>query len=248
MSAAARAVLLIVVLVALTAGLVGVVHLIGARNGPGGLVPVTSAPYAVGVVPTRAAETPGSLAGQTLDPDWLRRTAARTGIPETAVAAYAGASLRAPRHCGLGWTTLAAIGWVESQHGTFGGRILDLDGTSSIPIIGPALDGANGFRAIPTSPAGTALHGDPTWDHAVGPMQFITSTWERWAADGDRDGRRDPFDLADASLAATRYLCADGRDLTSGAGWSGAIFSYNRSQSYLQSIYAAATTYADRAG
>jgi hypothetical protein len=44
------------------------------------------------------------------------------------------------------------------------------------------------------------------------------------------------------------YLCADGHDLTSGAGWADAIFSYNHAQSYVDSVYAAAKAYADRTG
>ncbi|MCY7396135.1 MAG: lytic murein transglycosylase, partial [Nocardioides sp.] len=166
----------------------------------------------------------------------------------TALAAYARATLRAPQACGLGWTTLAALRWVESQHGTLGGRILGLDGVSSQPVLGPALDGAAGFRAIPASRRGTALHGDARWDHALGPMQFITSTWQQWGADGDGDGSRDPQDVDDAAWAAARYLCADGHDLGGGAGWSAAIYSYNRSQAYLDSIYATASEYAARVG
>jgi membrane-bound lytic murein transglycosylase B len=238
-------------LLALTAALMGVVHLVGTPDEQG-LVPLTGAPYAPGVAVAQGSQTaPGVPAARgadrpAVDEAWVRRTAARSGIPETAVRAYATASLRAPRRCGLGWTTLAAIGWIESHHGTLGNRVLRLDGTSSTPVLGPALDGEGGFRAIPATAAGTALHGDPRWDHAVGPMQFITDTWQRWGADGDRDGRVDPQDLDDAALAAARYLCADGRDLTSGAGWSGGIFSYNRSQSYLQGVYDTASTYADR--
>lgn len=234
----------------------GLVLAISRLTGPGpdlGAVPLGGAPYAaapaapVAAAP-RAVPAPGAGAAlPVVDATWLARTARRAGIPPTALAAYARATLRSPDGCGLGWTTLAAIGWIESQHGTLGDRVLGLDGTSSTPIIGPALDGAGGFGAIAATRAGTALHGDRTWDHAVGPMQFITSTWQAWGADGDGDGIADPQDLDDAAWSAARYLCADGRDLTSGTGWSGGIFSYNRSQAYLDSIYAAASAYAERA-
>ena len=44
---------------------------------------------------------------------------------------------------------------------------------------------------------------------AVGPLQFIPGTWRAWASDGNQDGRTDPQNLYDASLAAARKLCAD---------------------------------------
>ena len=34
----------------------------------------------------------------------------------------------------------------------------------------------------------------------MGPLQFLPSTWDRWAADGDGDGVADPQDLDDAAL------------------------------------------------
>jgi membrane-bound lytic murein transglycosylase B len=180
-----------------------------------------------------------------VDPEWVRVNAAKSGIPAPALRAYANAQLRKPRDCDLGWTTLAGIGWVESQHGTIGGRTLADDGHSSTPVIGPALDGHD-FAAIRATPQSTAWHGDPTWDHAVGPLQFIPSTWETWGTDGDHDGVADPNDIDDAAATAVRYLCADGHDLTSGAGWADAVFSYNHDQSYIDSVYTAATAYAER--
>lgn len=179
-----------------------------------------------------------------VDPTWVSSIAARTGIPEPAVRAYANAQLGEPEGCDVGWTTLAGIGWVESHHGTIGGRTLEEDGHSSKPIIGPALDGKD-FAAIRATSETTAWHGDPVWDHAVGPMQFIPSTWETWGSDGDGDGVADPNDIDDAAQTAVSYLCADGHDLTTGSGWADAVFSYNHDQSYLDSVYAAATKYAE---
>ena len=77
-------------------------------------------------------------------------------------------------------------------------------------------------------------------------MQFLSSTWARWGADGDGDGTSDPGDLDDAALAAGRYLCADGHDLATDAGWSAAVLSYNHDQAYLARVADAATTYATR--
>ena len=196
---------------------------------------------------TRLEPQPGDepSAPTRVDPAWVRVNAAKAGIPAPALRAYANAQLRKPRGCDLGWTTLAGIGWVESEHGTIGGRTLTDDGHSSTLVLGPALDGTD-FAAIRATPESTAWHGDPTWDHAVGPMQFIPSTWETWGADGDGDGAADPNDIDDAAATAVRYLCADGHDLTSGAGWADAVFSYNHDQSYIDSVYSAATAYAER--
>ncbi len=181
-----------------------------------------------------------------IDQAWVSRTARRAGLPEAAVEAYARAMLMSPDSCEVGWTTLAGIGWVESQHGTIGGRTLGVDGRSSSPILGPALDGSGKFAAIPATPQTTAWHGDADWDHAVGPMQFIPSTWDTWGADGDGDGASDPNDIDDAAYAAVGYLCADGRDLATSTGWSGGVFSYNHSEDYVAAVHAAAQTYADR--
>lgn len=197
---------------------------------------------------TSRAVRPGQPVGpRRVDPQWVRDTAARAGIPEPAVRAYANAQLGEPRDCDVGWTTLAGIGWVESHHGTIGGRTLGADGRSSSRILGPALDGRR-FAAVPATRTTTPWHGDPRWDHAVGPLQFIPSTWETWGADGDGDGVADPNDLDDAAYTAVRYLCADGHDLSTGSGWADAVFSYNHAQSYVDAVHTAATAYADRTG
>lgn len=197
---------------------------------------------------TRMARQQGAASAPTrVDPQWVADTAAKAGIPAPAVRAYATAQLSEPDGCDVGWTTLAGIGWVESQHGTIGGRTLGDDGRSSATILGPALDGHGGFAAIPATPQTATWHGDEQWDHAVGPLQFIPSTWETWGADGDGDGAADPNDIDDAADAAARYLCGDGHDLETGQGWADAVFSYNHAQSYVDAVYAAAQAYADRA-
>lgn len=159
---------------------------------------------------------------------WVDRTAQLTGIPATAVRAYAAAQLAAPAGCHLGWTTLAGIGWIESGHGTHGGSRLLPDGETTGAITGPPLAGGLGT--------------------AMGPMQFIADTWKRWASDGDGDGTADINNINDAAHTAARYLCAGGRDLSKPTDWAAAVYSYNHAQWYVDEVYAAANTYATRAG
>ena len=178
---------------------------------------------------------------------WVQRLSRAVGIPAPAVRAYVRAQRGAAGDCDIGWTTLAGIGYVESHHGTLGGRSLLADGRSSSPIVGPALDGRGDFAAIRSTPASQSLHGDAVWEHAVGPMQFLPETWDRYAADGDGDGHSDALDLDDAATTAARYLCASGGDLRTGVGWEKAVLAYNHSGAYVDAVYAAATAYATRA-
>lgn len=112
-----------------------------------------------------------------------------------------------------------------------------------MPVIGPALDGAD-YAAIRATERSVRWHGDARWDHAIGPLQFIPSTWREWRADGDGDGRRDPHDLDDAALAAARYLCAAGGDLSTADGWTRAVLAYNHSRDYVELVAATASSYA----
>jgi hypothetical protein len=181
-----------------------------------------------------------------IDPDQLARVSASTGIPPRVLEAYAGAAMRLQQEqpgCQLGWSTLAAIGRVESIHGTLSGGHIGADGWPTVAIVGPALDGGPGVRAIRDTDGGT-WDGDTTWDRAVGPMQFIPSTWRRWAVDANGDGQAHPQHVDDAVLAAARYLCASGRDLTDGRAWTSAVLSYNRSESYVRTVLAWANRYA----
>lgn len=202
---------------------------------------VGTPPEGARVVVSRAPSgTPvrATTAGTSVEPDpaWVARTAHATGMPRPAARAYGRASIVVSREqpdCHVGWPTIAGIGSVESDHGRHDGARLRADGRPWPRIVGPALDGTNGTEAIPASADSEFFHGDDDWDHAVGPMQFIPSTWRTWGADGDGDGRADPNDIDDAALATARYLCADGRDLSTDSGWTDAVFSYNHSDDYV---------------
>ncbi|MET0526453.1 MAG: lytic murein transglycosylase [Nocardioides sp.] len=192
--------------------------------------------------------SPGGGSGAPeVDPAWLATVAGRTGIPVPALRAYARVQLVDTAGCDVGWTTLAGIGWIESQHGTLDGRTIDDSGHPSRPILGPALNGHGKYAAIPSTPDSLAYHDDRRWEHAVGPMQFLPSSWRTWAADGDGDGTADPQDLDDAAATAAHYLCASGTDLASGAGWQTAILSYNHAQEYVDAVRGAALSYAEQA-
>ncbi|MDA3629489.1 lytic murein transglycosylase, partial [Saccharopolyspora sp. WRP15-2] len=166
------------------------------------------------------------------------------GIPGTVLAAYQRAdrtlAATAPS-CGLHWSVLAGIGRIESHHAR-SGRV-DTNGKTVSPILGPRLSGGPGIAAIADTDGGT-LDGDVTWDRAVGPMQFIPSTWRSHAADGNGDGARDPHNVFDATLASGRYLCDGGGNLRDRAQLAAAIFRYNHSQEYVRNVLAWADAYA----
>lgn len=167
----------------------------------------------------------------------------RSGVPEIALRAYRTAEQRTAStrpNCHLSWSLVAAIGRVESNHAR-GGQ-LDNAGTTVTPILGPQLSGGS-FAAIADTDNG-ALDGDTEWDRAVGPMQFIPSTWRRNGLDANADGTASPHNIFDAAAAAGRYLCARNRDLSDPAQLREAVFSYNPSQSYVDLVLAWQRAYA----
>jgi hypothetical protein len=106
---------------------------------------------------------------------------------------------------------LAAIGEIETNHGT-----------STAP----------GVRS-----------GVNTYGCCAGPMQFSVigspSTWDSYGVDGNHDGRKSPYDPADAIPAAARYLRASGAP----GDYRRAIFAYNHADWYVADVLAQADAY-----
>lgn len=197
--------------------------------------------------PAKQAEEVPLADGSTTEPDeeWVTETAASRQIPVRAMQAYARTEIsqrEAALECNLRWNTLAGVGSVESAHGTLGGAGLDAAGVPSKRIIGPPLNGENGTRAIKATKESTALHGDEEWDRAVGPFQFLTSSWDQYGADADGDGEANPHDIDDAALGAANHLCDGERDLA-GDGWVKAVFAYNNSMAYVDKVRSIADSY-----
>ncbi|WP_020498256.1 lytic transglycosylase domain-containing protein [Sciscionella marina] len=200
--------------------------------------------------PERPSATPRPQAAESGGGDpltaWAKRVAGKSDIPERALWAYGNAELvlrSIQPSCHLSWTMIAGIGRVESNHGRYGGAVLQEDGKPSKPIVGVPLDGSGAVASVGDTDGG-AIDGDPNVDRAVGPMQFIPSTWRKWASDANGDGKGDPQQIDDAALTAGRYLCAGGRDMSTGSGWWSGVMSYNNSVEYGQKVYGLADQYA----
>ena len=167
-------------------------------------------------------------------------------IPALALRAYHEAAAWAAGFrpgCGLSWSVLAGIGRLESNHGMHWGSATRFspDGVVSPPITGPALNG-RGVASIPDTDGGR-WDGDRTWDRAVGPMQFIPSTWRRLGRDGNGDRVADPNNLFDAATSAAGYLCLVGGDLSGREGLRRAVYGYNHSWAYVDAVLRWASLY-----
>ncbi|WP_433525079.1 lytic murein transglycosylase [Nocardia pseudovaccinii] len=159
------------------------------------------------------------------------------GIPEIVLAAYRNAELALESSmpgCGLSWSLLAGIGRIESLHA--GGGRTDAAGTTVTPIFGPALDGSLPGNEVIKAADGSAVR-------AIGPMQFLPSTWSRYAADGNGDGIADPHNVFDASLAAGNYLCSGGLNLRDPQQELRAVLRYNNSLAYAANVLSWSAAY-----
>src|SRR6266545_2204441 len=190
----------------------------------------------------QAAAGAGATSGAGVVPVGGDRT-----IPALALRAYREAAAWAAGFdpgCRLTWPVLAGIGRIESNHGMYGGAATRFSpsGTVTPRITGPPLDG-RGVASIPDSDGGR-WDGDTTWDRAVGPMQFIPTTWRSLGRDGNGDRVADPNNLFDAAVSAAAYLClsVDG-SLADQGRLRQAIFAYNHSWAYVNAVLGWASFY-----
>jgi hypothetical protein len=84
----------------------------------------------------------------------------------------------------------------------------------------------------------------PSRAGALGPMQFLPSTWAIWGMDGfGQAGKPDVMNPYDAVPSAARLLCADGA-AAGGNALDSAIFDYNHADWYVNEVLALAAEYA----
>jgi hypothetical protein len=171
-----------------------------------------------------------------------------TAIPRLASISYQRAATveahDAPT-CGLSWEVLAGIGLVESDHGRGGGSgNPNWVGTASPAILGPVLNGQDGFPVIKDTDGGV-FDADRSFDRAVGPMQFLPATWREYNTAPSGLASSNPENISDAASAAARYLCASGVDLRTPAGLVDAVYGYNHSFAYVMNVVTAAQRYAE---
>jgi cell wall-associated NlpC family hydrolase len=167
----------------------------------------------------------GGIAG------WTARPAASSpspvaiaDIPSDYLALYQQAAAR----FGIDWAVLAGIGKLECDHGR-----LKAPGCNPPGTVNRA--GATGPMQFlgPTWRAGTPIGVVP----GVGPPTSTTAAG--YATDGDGDGLADVWNPADAIAGAARLLKANGAP----ADYRRALFAYNPSTSYVDTVLAKAEDY-----
>ncbi|MFG3134358.1 NlpC/P60 family protein [Streptomyces tendae] len=161
-------------------------------------------------------------------------------IPPRMLAAYQHAAQQVGKHVpqcrGMRWPILAGIAKVESNHAS--GRSVAANGDIRPKIYGVLLNGSGAggnTTAFPDTDGGR-WDGTATGERAVGPFQFLPSTWDGVGKDAGGDNRADPHNADDAALGAAVYLCGNGRDLAEESQLSAAIFQYNRSTEYVANV------------
>ncbi|VXC20951.1 lytic transglycosylase domain-containing protein [Nocardioides sp. AX2bis] len=203
-------------------------------------------------LPEQAIEAPASLSSPSRSGglglggrEAAVQNASTNDIPSAALAAYQRAATvvnAADESCSIPWQLIAAVGRVESDHGRYGGNVLDDEGLATPGIYGVPLTGSNGTARITDTDAGQ-FDDDQRFDRAVGPMQFIPSTWAVVGVDADGDGERNPQDIDDAALATGVYLCSGPDDLSERPGQRAAVFRYNNSNSYVDLVISVMESY-----
>jgi peptidoglycan DL-endopeptidase CwlO len=125
---------------------------------------------------------------------------------------------------GVPWVILAGIGEVESD-----------DGRSNLPGVH---SGSNAFGAAGPMQIGIGGASGNEWGGA--PIHPASEVVNGVATDADGGGVANVYDPADAIAGAARYLLKNGVQQNA----SGAVFSYNHSDAYVQLVLSYASTYA----
>jgi len=126
----------------------------------------------------------------------------------------------------LNWSVLAAIGLVETRHGT-----IDAPGVHS---------GQNFASAAGPMQFGIGGKAGNTWGSS--PLVRTVPPHHPYGVDGNGDGIANVYDPADAIHAAAGYLCAHGAG--DPARIRQAIWAYNHSWEYVDTVLAKAAEYA----
>ncbi len=214
-----------------------------AEYSPQPPAPTTVAPPTTDPTPTEPAPAPAEDPGSAhIEPASIPD--GPLGIPGIALDAYHRATerLNAERpSCEMDWTVLAGIGQVESNQGR---GLFDVHGNTIGRILGPRLDGSLPGTAVITDTDGGRFDGDREFDRAVGPVQFIPSTWANLGRDGNGDGVADPNNIYDGALSAATLLCGQGGSMADPAARTRAILAYNNSLAYVANVNAWAHGYA----
>ncbi|MGI5518729.1 C40 family peptidase [Streptomyces sp. CA-106131] len=141
-----------------------------------------------------------------------------------------------PRCQGMRWPILAGIAKVESNHAI--GRSIAAGGDIRPKIYGVLLGGlgvGGNTTAVPDTDGGR-WDGTANGERAVGPFQFLPSTWKSIGKDAGGDKIADPHNADDAALGAAIYLCGGGRNLAQRAQLKAAIWQYNHSSAYVAGV------------
>lgn len=171
-----------------------------------------------------------------------------TAVPLQALTAYQRAAQvidDADQKCQVDWTLIAAVGQVVSLHGLVGGGHLTGSGVVKPALVGDVVRSKTGDRFADTD-AGR-LDGDKRHDRAIGPMLLAPTTWGVVGVDADADGRRNPQDIDDASLAVAVLLCNGRLDLRNAADERQAVARVNGDRTFVRAVLAAAGAYAAQA-
>lgn len=156
------------------------------------------------------------------------------GISPRLAEAYRAAAGRCP---GLDENLIAAVGGVETDHGSFAGARIDPQtGVVAPSIFGPPLNGTNNTAAMPIGPWSGWWGLSGPWQRAVGPMQFLPSTFDAYAADADGDGLTNPHDIDDAVATSAAYICANAGERVDGPEEVARIYNPGDASNYAVSL------------